>query len=132
MGSRVLVVDDHPPMVRLMEDALAKEGYSVDSAGNGAECLDKLRADPPDLLILDLMMPVLNGMEALRRLRQDAQAKKVPVIILSARKDPHDMVDGWMSGADLYLTKPCNMEDLVKAVKHLVPAPEGGSARTSS
>ena len=123
MGSRVLVVDDHPPMVRLVEDALVKEGYRVDSAGDGAECLEKLRADPPDLLILDLAMPVMDGMEALRTLRHDAQAKKVPVIVLSARRDPRDMVDGWMSGADLYLTKPCKMADLMKAVKHLVPAP---------
>jgi DNA-binding response OmpR family regulator len=120
MQKRVLVVDDHLPVVRLIEEALAREGFEVFSARNGAECLRKVAAQRPDLVILDVVMPVMDGFQALRRLRQRPETKDLPVIILTVRRERGDVLEGWTAGANLYITKPCKMEALVAAVKRLL------------
>ena len=117
MGERVLVVDDHPPMVKLIEDALGKEGFSVLSAQNGAEGLRVVATERPDLVILDVEMPVMDGFEVLRALRLKVATSSLPVIMLSVHKEPEDLLAGWIGGADQYLTKPCKMEDVVAAVR---------------
>ena len=125
MGKRVLVADDHVPMVNLIESALTKEGFSVLSARDGLECLQKVEAERPDLLILDVMMPVMDGLKVLRALRQSPQTRLLPVIMLTVRKEQEDVVGGYMGGADRYLTKPCRIEELVTAVKQMLkPAHE--------
>jgi DNA-binding response OmpR family regulator len=123
-SKRVLVVDDHPPTVRLIRNALEQEGFSVASAANGAECLIALHRELPDLVVLDVVMPVLDGFQTLRILREDAQTKHLPVIILSIRDSDKDVLEGWQTGVDLYLTKPFQMDELVAAVKRLVSAIE--------
>ena len=123
MGKRILVVDDHPPMVKLVEDALVRAGFSVATVSDGAECLRKVAAESPDLLILDVMMPGLNGLQVLRALRQREETKDLPVIMLTARKGHGDILDGFMGGANLYLTKPCQMEELVSSVKRMLEVP---------
>ena len=123
MGKRVLVVDDHPPMVRLIEETLTREGFSVLSAENGAQCLRKVATERPDLVILDVEMPMMDGFQVLRALKLKPATRDLPVIMFTIRKQHHDVLAGLMRVADEYLTKPCKMEDLVAAVKRTLAAP---------
>ena len=120
MAKRVLVVDDHPPTVTLIQSALETAGYSVTSAGNGAECLLAVHKERPDLVILDVIMPVLDGFHTLRVLRETPETRDLPVLILSARKEDKDILEGWQGGAHLYLTKPFEIRDLVAAVERMI------------
>ncbi len=110
----VLVVDDERNIVQLARMYLASEGYSVESAYDGAEAIEKIKAHPPDLVVLDLMMPKMDGWEVCRRLRQESD---IPVIILTARGDDVDKILGLELGADDYVTKPFNPRELVARVK---------------
>jgi len=122
MGKTVLVVDDHPATVALVRAALEGEGFTVLSAANGAEGLAAVEEHAPDLVILDLNMPVMGGIEALRRLRQDPKTRLLPVIIATVQMDQASQVEGWMSGAERYLEKPLRVEHLLAEVKHLLAA----------
>lgn len=123
MGPRVLVVDDHPLMVQLIQETLEREGFSVLSAQNGAECLRVVAQERPDLVILDVNMPIMDGFQVLRALRLKHATRGLPVVMLTVRNTQTDMLAGLMKGADEYLTKPCRMEDLVAAVKRNLSAP---------
>jgi DNA-binding response OmpR family regulator len=120
MSHTVLVVDDHPPTVELIKDALEPHGFTVVSAGNGIQCLVAVDEEQPDLVILDLNMPVLNGLDTLRLLRQRVDDTNLPVIILSGRDRFADVRDGYRRGADIYLTKPVKVGAVVAAVKWLL------------
>ncbi|MFB3879714.1 MAG: PleD family two-component system response regulator [Armatimonadota bacterium] len=120
MRKRVLVVDDHPPTVRLIRKALEQEGVRVTSARNGAECLLAIEDERPDLVILDVIMPVMDGFQTLRVLREREDTKELPVIILSIRSDDHDVLKGLSSGADIYVTKPFKMQELLLAAKRML------------
>jgi len=119
MAKKVLVVDDHAPTVALIRDALTPYGYEVIGAGDGAEGVARVEDSEPDLLILDVHMPVLNGFDALRLLRQ-RMGESLPVIILSGRGDFSDVRKGWKRGADIYLTKPVKVGAVVAAVRWLL------------
>jgi DNA-binding response OmpR family regulator len=121
MGKTVLVVDDHPATVALVRAALEDEGFSVLGAVNGAEGLAQVEAHSPDLVILDLNMPVMGGIETLRRLRLDPKTHLLPVIIATVQMDQASVIEGWMSGAERYLQKPLRVEELLAAVKQLLP-----------
>jgi DNA-binding response OmpR family regulator len=125
MPQRVLVVDDHPPTVRLIQNALEQEGFSVITATNGAECLIAVYQDSPDVVILDVIMPVMDGLQTLRVLRENEATKTLPVIVLSVRDSDQDVLDGWRIGADLYLTKPFKLDDLLAAVKRIIEVADG-------
>ena len=120
MAERVLVVDDHPPMVGLIQDALTREGFLVRTAHDGAACLRSVAAERPDLIVLDVIMPGMDGFEVLRRLREQHETQDIPVIILTVRKDQGDLLTGYMAGANLYMNKPCEIRDLIAAVKRLL------------
>lgn len=123
MGEKVLVVDDHPAVVGLISEALMAEGFTVLSAENGTDGLAVIEAQHPDLVILDIVMPVMNGLQLLRMLRSKPETLYLPVILLTGRDGHADMLDGWMGGADRYLTKPCNMGELLAAVREMLAAP---------
>ncbi|MBI2869426.1 MAG: response regulator transcription factor [Chloroflexi bacterium] len=114
---RVLVVDDDPQMVSLLKRGLSYEGYTVDTAGEGVEALAKAREREPDLVILDIMMPGLDGIEVSKRLRQ---ASEVPIIMLTARGMVSDRVAGLDSGADDYLVKPFSLDELLARMRALL------------
>jgi DNA-binding response OmpR family regulator len=120
MAQRVLVVDDHPPTVDLLRDALTPQGFEVISAQNGVECLVAVEERAPDLVILDVHMPVLNGLDTLRLLRQRVAEQDLPVIVLSGRVSFSDVRSAWKRGADIYLTKPIRVGAVVAAVKWLL------------
>jgi DNA-binding response OmpR family regulator len=122
MGTRVLVVDDHAETVRVISDVLTREGFSVISARNGKECLSKAEAEHPDVIILDVMMPVMDGLKALRALRENPGTRALPVIVLTVRDQSGDVLAGWMAGADLYINKPCRIDELVAAVRRMTAA----------
>jgi len=118
-GKLVLVADDDAAVVGVIHEALAKEGFTVVSAGNGAQCLALVASRRPDVVVMDLSMPSMSGMEALRSLRHDPQTRLLPVVIITGRTDFGSLVEGWMSGAESYLRKPLQMEVLVREVKRL-------------
>jgi two-component system alkaline phosphatase synthesis response regulator PhoP/two-component system response regulator VicR len=119
MPKRVLAVDDEPGTLHLIRMALEGHGLEVATAANGAECLLAVQ-QPPDLIILDVMMPVLDGFQTLRALRENEATKHLPVIMLTARSQDHDVVRGWMSGVDMYLTKPFEVKQLLTAVDRIL------------
>lgn len=114
---RVLVVDDDPKITAFLRRALAYEGYRVDTAGTGIQALDQSRDNPADLVILDVMLPGLDGLEVCRRLRAGGD---VPVLMLTARDGIRDRVSGLDSGADDYLVKPFALEELLARARALL------------
>jgi len=114
MPSTVLVADDEKNIVQLIKLYLTNEGFLVETAGDGQEALEKARRFRPDLVVLDIMMPRVDGLEVCRRLRKESN---VPVIMLTARTDDVDKIVGLELGADDYVTKPFNPRELVARVK---------------
>ena len=124
----VFVVDDEPAIVRLVRTELQSEGYAVITAASGEDALARLDDERPDLVVLDLMLPGIDGFETLRRIRSDSQ---VPVIMLTARAGDSDKLRGLQGGADDYLTKPFNPEELSARIAAVLrrasgAAPAGG------
>src|SRR5512135_1600653 len=100
MAKRVLVVDDDPGVVWLVRAALQAQGLEVTEAGNGAECLLSVEAKRPDLIVLDLTMPVLDGFETFRILRAKRETASIPVVMLTAHRSDAEVLEGVASGAD--------------------------------
>ncbi len=118
--SRIFVVDDEPDVVELLETVLGIEGFTVEVATEGRTALAKILADPPDLLILDLMMPDLDGMELLKLLRLDPRGLEIPVLIVSARTGQHDQIASLQMGANAYICKPFSNKELISQIRQLL------------
>jgi two-component system response regulator MprA len=114
---RILVVDDDPEIVSFVKRGLAYEGYTVDTAADGKEALTKARDREPDLVVLDIMMPGIDGIEVAKRLRQGGD---VPILMLTAKGTVTDKVTGLESGADDYLVKPFAFDELLARVRALL------------
>ncbi|MFZ1059161.1 MAG: response regulator [Candidatus Rokuibacteriota bacterium] len=128
MAAQVLVVEDEPDIRDLIVLHLEREGFRARTAQNGADALKQIRTAPPDLVVLDLMLPELDGLEVCRRLRRDPSTASVPVIMLTAKGDEADRVVGLELGADDYVTKPFSPKELVarvRAVLRRARPPEG-------
>jgi len=119
MKETILVVDDEANIVELARLYLTQEGYRVESAGDGQTALDKVAALKPTLMVLDLMLPVVDGWEVCRRVRAGDQ-RGVPIIMLTARDDDVDKIVGLELGADDYMTKPFNPRELVARIKAIL------------
>lgn len=115
---RILVVDDDPALTSVLRRSLAYEGFAVDTASSGTEALALARVQAPDLVILDIMLPGLDGLEVLRRLR--AADPQLPIVMLTARDAPTDQVQGLELGADDYVVKPFTFEVLLARVRALL------------
>ncbi|MDA0733881.1 MAG: response regulator transcription factor [Chloroflexi bacterium] len=126
MGARVLVVDDERVVTEVVERYLQREGYEVSLASDGAEALKLAQEWAPDLVVLDLMLPVIDGLEVCRRLRQDSQ---IPIIMLTARGEETDRVVGLELGADDYIVKPFSPRELVARVKSVLRRTSAGPAQ---
>ena len=120
MARKILAVDDEKHIVRLVQINLQKEGYEVATASTGREALDRVGESRPDLIVMDVMMPEMDGFEALKKLKENPETRDIPVIMLTAKAQDADVFRGWQSGADLYLTKPFNPAELLSFVKRLL------------
>ncbi|MCC8112857.1 MAG: response regulator [Bacteroidales bacterium] len=123
-----LVVDDNPDIVDLLSDNL-KEDFRVESATNGKEAWIKIVEQKPAVIISDVMMPIMDGIELCRKVKSDASTDQIPMILLTAKQDMQARIEGLTIGADDYLTKPFNNEELVLRTKRLVALTRGGARR---
>jgi DNA-binding response OmpR family regulator len=118
----IMVVEDDPNILRQIEFNLRSHGYPVVTANSGVDALRQMLLRRPSLLITDIMMPEMDGYELVAALRRDALLGDLPVIMLTARTSEEDMVQGYTSGTDLYLTKPFDPAELVAFVERILPS----------
>ena len=123
MGERILLVEDEEKLARMVELELRYEGYEVEKAFDGRTGLERALSGEHDLILLDIMLPALSGMEVLRRLRRESQ---LPVIMLTARDTVVDKVSGLDSGADDYITKPFDLKEIVTTVRKILLTADSG------
>ena len=116
----VLVVDDDVVIQKLLQVNFEMEGYDVITAGDGEEGLAKAQAERPDAIVLDVMMPKMDGLEVARRLKDDDETKGIPIVLLSAKAQQADVQAGQATGADEYLTKPFDPLELLQRVGALI------------
>ena len=133
MASRVLIVEDEPDIRELVVHHLKREGYQVSAAASGEEALRQVQAAAPDLVLLDLMMPAMGGLEVCRRLRQDPATAGLPIVMLTAKGDEVDRVLGLEIGADDYVVKPFSPKELLARVRAVLrrSRPAEGTAATT-
>jgi DNA-binding response OmpR family regulator len=117
---RILIVDDNAANVDILRARLAAHGYELVTAADGEEALAAAREHLPDLILLDVMMPKLDGIEVCRRLRADASMPFIPIVLVTAKSDPKDVVAALEAGGDEYLTKPVDHASLVARVKSML------------
>ncbi|MFO7945598.1 MAG: response regulator [Armatimonadota bacterium] len=126
MAKTILVVDDERHIVRLVEVNLERAGYDVVTAYDGVEALEKVEEDDPDMIVLDVMMPRMDGFDVLKKLQSDPNHKDIPVIMLTAKAQDADIFKGWQSGVSSYLTKPFNPKELLVFVERIFQSMEEG------
>ncbi|MDP2821105.1 MAG: response regulator [Sulfuritalea sp.] len=120
MATKILIADDEPNIVISLEFLLKREGYQVIVAHNGAEALARVRAERPDMAILDVMMPLRNGFEVCQDLRQDPEFNHLRIMMLTAKGRDTEISKGLALGADVYMTKPFATRELIAKVKALL------------
>ena len=116
-GRKILVIDDEPGIIEIVETNLEGDGFTVISASNGKEGLEKIKSEAPELVVLDVMMPEMDGWEVLRQVEQDPDTAGLPVIMLTAKAADEDYIYGLEEGAVEYLTKPFYPQELVNRIK---------------
>jgi two-component system phosphate regulon response regulator PhoB len=133
MSAHILVVDDEPDISALVAYHLARESYRVRTASSGPEALAAIAADPPDLIVLDLMLPGMSGLEVLAEIRRRPELEHVAVILLTARREERDRVEGLSLGADDYVAKPFSPQEMVlrvgavlRRLRQAPPVSQGG------
>src|SRR5258708_5655566 len=118
--AKILAVDDERSIIRLIEVNLQRAGHQVVTASDGREGLKQVEAERPDLIVMDVMMPHMDGFEALGHLRRDPATRDIPVIMLTAKAQDTDVFRGYQSGVECYLTKPFNPRELVAFVRRIL------------
>jgi Signal transduction histidine kinase len=116
----ILIVDDIKANVMLLKALIKKHGYNVIEASNGKECLDKLYSQNPDMILMDVMMPILDGFETLERIRKGTHHNDIPVVMITALDNKDDIVKGFTLGADDYISKPFNNDELLVRIRHII------------
>lgn len=117
---RLLVVDDDPDIRELIAINFLAEGFDVLTAAGGHEAEDVIRSERPDVVILDIMMPDRDGLEVLEAVRNDPATCEINVVLLTARSTNDDILEGWRSGPDCYMTKPFDPDELVRYIQYLL------------
>jgi DNA-binding response OmpR family regulator len=118
--THILVVDDEPEIHAVLGKLLVKQGYNVESAYNADEAYAAIAARKPDLIILDIMMPRISGIEVCNRLKSDPVTKDILILIVSARDEQADRIKGLSHGADDYVSKPFHLQSLVRKIEHML------------
>jgi len=116
----IMVVDDNPDIITIVRTILEGKGFKVLSASSGAECLATLKTQKPDLIVLDIMMPDMDGLEVLTRLKATSEFSNVPVVLLTAKVQYEDVLGGYKLGADYYITKPFTSTQLINGINLLL------------
>ncbi len=116
-GERILIIEDDPSVRTLLEKSLSARGYDVSLVKDGLEGLTRLEQERPDLILVDIMMPRLDGMTFVKAVKGDKDRKSIPIIFLTAKNDPKSMIDGINVGAKYYVTKPFQLDELLDKVK---------------
>lgn len=128
VDARILVVEDEPDLRTLLRRQLERDGYRVALAEDGVDALEKAWSEPIDLVILDLMLPHLDGTEVCRRLKRDERTSSLPIVMLTAKQEPDDRIKGLELGADDYVTKPFNLRELLLRVAAVLRRSRGEEA----
>lgn len=118
--AHILVIDDEPEIHTMLSKILEREGYSVESAYNAPEAFDRITERKPNLIILDIMMPRVSGIEVCNRLKADAATADILILILSARDAQTDRIEGLTHGADDYVSKPFHLRSLMRKIEHML------------
>lgn len=121
MGYKILLVDDEPSIVFVLSERLKFNGYDVITAENGEDGLNKAKSEKPDLILLDVMMPNMNGYQVCRLLKFDNEYKHIPIIMLTARSQDADRKTAQDTGANAYLTKPVDSKELIETIQKFLP-----------
>lgn len=127
--SKILLVDDEPDVLDVLNLVLTRRGFDVCTARSGMECLVTAQAQRPDLILLDIMMPGMDGWEALKLLKIDPETRAIPVIIVSARAEPKDKIRGLQEGAIDYITKPFGARDVIAKIEAVLGTADGGGGQ---
>jgi two-component system phosphate regulon response regulator PhoB len=130
MASRIAVVEDEPDLAEVVRYNLAREGFHVEVHGRGDVALDAVRRKPPDLIVLDLMLPGLDGLELTRALKRDPATARIPLVMLTARAEEVDRVVGLELGADDYIAKPFSPRELTLRIKAVLRRGDGAPTNT--
>jgi DNA-binding response OmpR family regulator len=120
---KILIVDDEPSMVSVLQRHVSNAGFEFVSATNGREALEKIQQEEVDLVLLDLMMPGMNGFETCRRIRENEKTKKLPVLIITALRSESDSDSATASGANEFIVKPIDGPHLAKRLRHHLGSP---------
>lgn len=120
MNEKILIVDDEPQIHTVLDKLLTTEGYSVSSALSAEEAFQAIEKKKPDLIILDVMMPKVSGIEVCNKLKGDPKTKDILILILSARDQQADRLEGLTHGADDYVSKPFHLRSLVRKIQHML------------
>jgi len=124
-SKRILCIEDEADMIELMQLILSRKGYEVSGAAGGQEGLEKVRAEMPDLVLLDLMMPDMGGWEVYQQMKADEKMKDIPVIIVTAKAQSIDKVLGlYIAKVDDYIAKPFSPSELIDSVEHVLRKPK--------
>ncbi len=115
----VLLVDDEPNILLALEFLLEREGYAVKKAFNGSQALECLAGFKPDIVVLDVMMPGMDGFEVARRIRNDARLEQIKIVFLTAKGTPADKMKGYDTGGEYYLIKPFDNDEFVQIIKEI-------------
>lgn len=117
---KILIVDDEPDILELIHHTLSKEDFEVDTAENGQMAIDRLKKIKPDLILMDVMMPVMDGMEACKRIKEDPKFSDIPIVFLTARSEEFAELAGFDAGADDYIAKPIRPRVLLSRLKAIL------------
>ncbi|WP_246559108.1 response regulator transcription factor [Citrifermentans pelophilum] len=118
--NRILIVEDEESLLKLESILLSSKGYKVVGVADGVAAIEEIFSNIPDLVILDVMLPGIDGFEVCRRIKEDPATSKIPVIMLTARKNTQDMDRGLQSGADAYITKPFKSAQLIGTIERIL------------
>ena len=126
MSKKILVVDDSPEIRFLLNQRLVKLGFEVILAEDGEKGLEKALEEKPDIIFMDIMMPIMDGITATLKLKEDPKTKNIPIIMLTALSDTGSVIKSYDYGADYYINKPFAKEELIKALKFVENLMDGG------
>lgn len=121
MATRILITEDEPNIVESLTFILTRAGYDVSSVADGEAAMHRLRSNPPDIMVLDVMLPKMNGFEVLKLVKSDPLLKSLPVVILTAKGQAHDRQLAQEIGTDAFVTKPFSNRDIIDQIRKLCP-----------